>query len=158
MVNGVGAVSREFVVDKAMLAPPSGAALDRVTVQVLDAFGPKVDGVQTREETSACALRVRVALAELPLYVAVMIGLRSGPIPVVVALKVAAMAAAATVTEAGTVSADAVAVNVTTAPPAGAALDRVTVQVLDAFGPKVDGVQTREETRACALGSAVARE
>jgi hypothetical protein len=58
---------------------------------------------------------------------------------VVVALKVAVVDPAASVTDAGTVSAALVPDNVTAAPPVGAALVRVTVQVLDAFGPRLVG-------------------
>jgi len=66
---------------------------------------------------------------------------------VVVALKVAVVAAAATVTEAGTVKVALVFVRVTAAPPVGAAFVSVTVQVLDAFGPKLVGLHAREDTR-----------
>ena len=67
----------------------------------------------------------------------------------VVALKVAEVAAAATVTDAGTVSVALVLVRVTAAPPVGAAWVRVTVQVLDEFGPRLVGLQTaRKPARA----------
>ena len=69
------------------------------------------------------------------------------PRAAVVALKVAEVAAAATVTDAGTVRVALVLVNVTAAPPVGAAWVRVTVQVLEAFGPRVVGLQASEETR-----------
>ena len=59
--------------------------------------------------------------------------------PAVVALNVAEVAPAATVTEAGTVSTALVLVSVTTAPPAGATLVKVTVQVLEALGPRLAG-------------------
>jgi len=65
---------------------------------------------------------------------------------VVVALKVAVVAAAATVTDAGTVRVELVLVRVTLAPPVGAAWDRVTVQVLEEFGPRLVGLQASEET------------
>jgi len=68
------------------------------------------------------------------------------PMAAVVALKVAEVAAAATVTEAGTVSVASVLVRATAAPPAGAALLRVTVQVLEELGPKLVGLQASEET------------
>ena len=63
----------------------------------------------------------------------------------VVALKVAVVAAAATVTDAGTVSVGSVLVRVTLAPPVGAAWVRVTVQVLEEFGPRLVGLQASEE-------------
>jgi len=66
----------------------------------------------------------------------------------VVALKGADVAAAATVTEAGTVSVELVFVRLTIAPPAGAALVRVTVQVVEELGPRLLGLQASEETSA----------
>ena len=68
------------------------------------------------------------------------------PMVVVVALKVAVVAAATTVTDAGTVRVELVLVRVTLAPPVGAAWVRVTVQVLEEFGPKLVGLQATEET------------
>jgi hypothetical protein len=68
------------------------------------------------------------------------------PIVVVVALKLADVAAGATATDAGTVRVALVLVRVTVAPPVGAAWVRVTVQVLDEFGPRLVGLQAREDT------------
>jgi hypothetical protein len=65
---------------------------------------------------------------------------------VVVALNVAVVAAAATVTEAGTASAALLLERVTLAPPDGAAALRVTVHALDAFCPRLVGLQASEET------------
>ena len=64
----------------------------------------------------------------------------------VVALKVTQVAAATTVTVAGTVSVELVLVRITVAPPAGAGWVRVTVQLLEVFGPRVLGLQISEET------------
>jgi len=64
----------------------------------------------------------------------------------VVALKGADVAAAGTVTEAGTVRVALVFVRVTIAPPAGAAFIKVTVQVVEEFGPRLLGLQASEET------------
>jgi hypothetical protein len=64
----------------------------------------------------------------------------------VVALKVAEVAAAATATDAVTVRVELVLVKVTLAPPVGAACVRVTVQVVEEFGPTLVGLQTSEET------------
>ena len=69
----------------------------------------------------------------------------------VVALKVAVMAAAATVTDAGAVSVALVLVRVTRAPPVGAALVRVTVQVLEELGPRLVGLQASEETSTATM-------
>ena len=70
-VTDAGTDSVEFVLDRVMTAPPAGAALVRVTVQVLDEFGPRLVGLHPREDTSTGATRLIVAFAELPLYVAV---------------------------------------------------------------------------------------
>ena len=64
----------------------------------------------------------------------------------VVALKFTQVAAAATVTDAGTVSVEFVLVRITVAPPVGAGWVSVTVQVLEELGPRVVGLQMREET------------
>ena len=74
----------------------------------------------------------------------------------VVALNVAVDAAAATVTEAGTVSVVLVFVSVTDAPPAGATLVRVTVQVLEAFGPRLAGLHASVDTSTGATRVTVA--
>ena len=72
-------------------------------------------------------------------------------IATVVALKVADMAVAATVTDAGTVSVALVLVRVTIAPPVGAAWVKVTMQVLEAFGPRLVGLQASEETNTATM-------
>ena len=64
-VTDAGTVSVELVLDKVTLAPPVGAAWVRVTVQVLDEFGPRLVGLQASEETTAAAASVTVVLAEL---------------------------------------------------------------------------------------------
>ena len=67
-VNEAGTVSAERLSETAMLAPPVGAALVRVTVQVLEALGPRLLGVQANDETSTeAATRLTLVLAELPL-------------------------------------------------------------------------------------------
>ena len=70
------------------------------------------------------------------------------PIAVVVALKVFEVAAAATVTDAGTVRRALLSDSVTTTPPAGAGAVRVTVQRLEALGPRVVGLQASAEISA----------
>ena len=64
-VTDAGTVSVEFVLVRITVAPPVGAGWVRVTVQVLEAFGPRVLGLQISEETSTGAARVMVALAEV---------------------------------------------------------------------------------------------
>jgi hypothetical protein len=67
-------------------------------------------------------------------------------IVVVVALKVAPVAPEATVTDAGTVRIELLLVKATEAPPLGADCVRATVQVVDAFDPRLAGVQRTDET------------
>jgi hypothetical protein len=75
---------------------------------------------------------------------------------VVVALNVAVVAAAATMTDAGTVRVVLVLVSVTDAPPVGAVLVRVTVQVLEAFRPRLVGLHESDDTRTGATRLRVA--
>jgi len=117
-----------------------------VTVQVLEALGPRLFGLQASEETNTGATKLTDVLAELPLYVAVRVALELLAIVVVVALKLADMAAAATVTDVGTLRVALVFVRVTLAPPAGAGLLIVTAQVLDELGPRLIGLQNSDET------------
>lgn len=60
-----GAVSRLLTTDRRTLAPPAGAFLLNVTVQVLEDDGPKVVGTQTSEDTSTGATKLTLAPAEL---------------------------------------------------------------------------------------------
>ena len=68
------------------------------------------------------------------------------PMAAVVALKVAEVAAAATVTEAGTVRVELEFDRATLAPPLGAGCVKVTVQVLEEFGPTLVGLHARVDT------------
>ena len=74
-VTDAGTVRAALVLVRVTMASPAGEAWFRVTVQVLTPFGPRVEGAQTRVETSTGAARVMVALAELLLYVAVTVAL-----------------------------------------------------------------------------------
>ena len=60
-----GAERVGLVLDRVTSAPPAGAALVRVTVQTLEEFGPRLEGLQASEETRVEAVSVRVVLAEL---------------------------------------------------------------------------------------------
>ena len=86
-------------------APPAGATFDSVTVQALVALDPRLVGLHTSELTSTGAIKLIVAGAELPLYVAVTVAVRLLLNVPDVALKPAVVAPADTVTDAGTVSA-----------------------------------------------------
>ncbi len=92
-----------------------------MTVQVLEAFGPRLAGAQLSEVGVTGATRLIVALAETPFRVAVRVALWLLLRVVVVALNVAEAEPAATATEAGTVKAALVLVSVTEEPPVGAA-------------------------------------
>ena len=120
--------------------PPLGAACVSVTVQELEAFGPRLAGLHTSDETRADAARLSVALAAAPPYVAVTVALPALEIVCAVAWKLALVAPAATVTDAGTGKELLLPERATTAPPPGAARDSDTVQVVDAPEAKFVGV------------------
>src|SRR5579863_9035763 len=88
-VTEVGTVRVAFVFVSVTSAPPAGAACVRVTVQVLEAFCPKLVGLHASEDTNTGATRLIVALAELLLYVAVTVALWLLLIVVVLELNVA---------------------------------------------------------------------
>ena len=66
-VTETGMVSEELLSESATVIPPEGAVADNVTVQVLEALGPRLVGEQATEETRTAAARVMLVLAELPL-------------------------------------------------------------------------------------------
>jgi hypothetical protein len=145
-VIDAGIVRVALVFVRTTLAPPVGAAWVKVTVQVLEAFGPRLVGLHASEETKTGATRLTVALEELLLYAAVTVALELLLMAAVVALKVAEVAAAATVTDVGTVRVELVFARVTLAPPVGAGWVKVTVHALEAFGPTLVGLHARDET------------
>ena len=74
-VTEAGMVSVGLLLVRVTAAPPMGATWVRVIVQALEALGPRLVGLQTRDETSTAAIRLMVALAEVLLYAAVMVAL-----------------------------------------------------------------------------------
>ena len=64
-VIDAGTVSVALVLVRVTAAPPVGAGWVSVTMQVLEAFGPRVVGLQASEETRTDAVRLTIALAEL---------------------------------------------------------------------------------------------
>jgi len=64
-VTDAGTLKVELMFDKVTPAPPLGAGWVRVTVQVLEAFGPRLVGLHATEETSTDAARLTVAFAAL---------------------------------------------------------------------------------------------
>jgi hypothetical protein len=143
-VMDAGTVRAALVLVRVTKDPPAGAAWFSVTVQVLDAFGPRLAGAQLSEVGVTGATRLIVALADTAFNLAVIVPLWLLLTAAVVALKIPELAPAATVIEAGTVRAALVLVRATKAPPARAAWLSVTVQVLEAFGPKLVGAQLSE--------------
>ena len=73
-VTDAGTVKVAFVLVRVTTALPAGAAFVSVAVQLPDAFAPRLAG-QASDDTSTGATRFTVALAELPLNVAVMVEL-----------------------------------------------------------------------------------
>jgi hypothetical protein len=72
-VTDGGTARVALVLVRVTAAPPAGAALLRVTVHVLEVLGPRLVGLQASEETSVDATRLMLVLAELLLYVAVIV-------------------------------------------------------------------------------------
>jgi len=66
-VTEAGTVRVGLVLDRVTIALPVGAAFVRVTVQVVEALGQILAGLQAIEDTKTGATRVTLALAELPL-------------------------------------------------------------------------------------------
>jgi hypothetical protein len=67
MVADAGTARLELLLARLMVAPPDGAACDRLTVQMAEALAPSSVGVQDNEEIDAGATRFTVLLAGLPL-------------------------------------------------------------------------------------------
>jgi len=147
-VTEAGTVNMPLLSDKETTAPPVGAALLRVTVQVAEALEVSEAGLQVRPEGTAFVTKPMEKVTEEPDRVAVMMAVLSAVMVEAVAEKVAEVAPAATVTEAGTVSAALLSDRVTAAPPVGAALLRVTVQVAEVLDVSEAGLQVRPEGTA----------
>ena len=90
-------------------------------MQVLDAFGPRLLGVQLREVGVVSATKLIVAFFETLFRVAVRVAVWLVLSAAVVAAKVPVVELAAMATDAGTLKELAVLVRVTVTPPAGAA-------------------------------------
>src|SRR5205085_2279530 len=140
-----GTVSAALVSVSVTLAPPEGAAPESVTVHVLEAFCPRVLGLQPSEETvtAAGAINVIELVLDTVPRVAVMTAVWLDDTALAVAVKVAVVAPAATVTEAGTASDGLLSDRLTVMPPLGAACDNVTVQLTFPGGVNEVGVHVR---------------
>jgi len=150
-VTDGGTLSREFVLAREITAPTAGAGWERLIVQVLDAFGPMLLGLQLREETSTNGVRLTVVFAELPLYAAVIVAIELLLMAAVVTGNVPEVAAAAMVTDPGIVNIVLLFASTMLAPPGGAPCVRVTVQVLEEFAARLLGPQERVDTDAGAI-------
>jgi orotidine-5'-phosphate decarboxylase len=65
IVTEAGTVNFELEFESVTLAPPVGADLVNVTVQVLDEFGPRLVGVHANDDTSTDVVRPTAVVAEL---------------------------------------------------------------------------------------------
>ena len=111
--------------------PPTSAALERVTVQVVLALEARLAAAHLRvERVIAGATRESVAAADEPFNVAVTVAVWSESSAPVLAVNVAEVALAATLTEDGTVNRDEALLESVTTVLLVADFDRVTVQVV----------------------------
>jgi hypothetical protein len=144
----VGTESKGLLLAIAVSEPPAGAVCVSVTVQVLRALWPRLDGLHETAETRTGAARLIVTLRELPPKDADRVAVwLLATVVAAVALKVAVLAPGATDTDAGTESKGLLLVSAPSEPPAGAACVRVTVQMLTAPWLRVPGLQAIPETR-----------
>jgi hypothetical protein len=120
-VTDAGTVSEALLSERATLDPPAGAALFRVTVQVVEAPEFTLVGLHAKLETKIGATRLNGALWEAPFKVAVTVAFWVVFTVPAVAVKVAEVPLAGTVMDAGTVSEALLSESATTDPPAGAA-------------------------------------
>ena len=156
LIDPADTVTEAGTVRAALLAlndttcPPVGAALVRLTVQVLDVPESNVEGAQASEDKTAGATRLRLAVCDPPFRVAVSRAVLSLETAATVAVKVALVAVAATVTEAGTATLELLLARLTARPPLGAARVRLIVQAEVPGAVKELGVQIRPLT--CASG------
>lgn len=61
-VTPVGAVSTALLLESETVVPPAGGAWVRVTVHALELLGPRLVGLQAREERATPVVRFSVAL------------------------------------------------------------------------------------------------
>jgi hypothetical protein len=147
-VTDAGTVSEVLPLASVTVEPPAGAVWVTVTVQVLIALCPRLVGLQASPDIVTDPERVTVVAVGLPPRVAVTVTLWLLAIEAAaVALKVAEVAPAVTVTDAGTVSEALLLASEIMEPPAPAAWLSVTVQVLTAPCPRLEGPQASVDIR-----------
>lgn len=142
-----GTVKLGLLLASVITLQPEGTGLFRVIVHVLARLEIKLVGLQVTEDTAKPVARLRVTFFELPFNVAVTVAAWLLLTVLVVALKVVEVDPAPTMAEVGAVSVALLLDKDTVTPPVGATLLRVIVQVLEALGPKVVGLQANEDIR-----------
>jgi hypothetical protein len=150
-----GTVNAALSLESVIVAPPEGAAEERVTVQAVVLLVGTLAGEQPTEVTVSVPTKDNVACCELLLKVAVRVTVCVLVIVPAVAAKVAVVPPAATVTEAGTVNRGLLLDSKTLAPPAGAGDVSVTVHVELTPLPSVVAVHPIELRMPCALSESV---
>jgi hypothetical protein len=119
----------------------------------VEALEPSVVGLHESDDRSAGAVKPITELAEFEPVVAVKVALWSDNMVPALAINTAVVDPALTVTEGGVVREALVFDKVTRVPPAGACLVRLTVQLVDALGPRLRGLQESDDTSAGAGGA-----
>ena len=143
-----------LLLDSVTLAPPEGAAVVSVTVQVEVPGALTVAGEQLSEAGTVETVRLIVVVWFCPFKVAVTVALCALPMVPAVAVKVALLFPEDTDTLAGTVSRLLLLLRVTVVALV-AALFRDTVQVLEALLARADGAHETDEIWAGAVALSV---
>jgi len=145
-VTEAGVDNTALLSERITTIPPAGAALFRVTVQMLTPPDWSVAGLQVKPVGRIEGKSRREKLAEDPFRLAVMVAVLAVATAEVATVNAADWAPAVTVTEAGVVTEALLSDRLTSVPPAGAAPVKVTVHV-DAAPPVTDaGLQLKEDT------------
>jgi hypothetical protein len=147
-VTEAGAVSAvTMLLERATSVPPAGAALEIVTVQVVDADGASETLAHDRELTESGGITEIASDLTAPFRVALRFEVWLLVTAAAVAVKEAALSLPGTSTEAGTVNAVVTLLaSATVVPPAGVILDSITMQLVVAGPVSVVLVQVRELT------------
>jgi hypothetical protein len=128
-VTLAGTLADELLSERAISAPPAGAALVSVTVPVEEPPPVTVEGFSVTPESAAGSVIVRSDVFVTPPATALIVATVAVDTAVVVTVKVAVVAPALTVTLGGRLADGLLLERATAIPPAGAAPVRVTVPV-----------------------------
>ena len=154
-VTEAGTVRAALLSETETSRPPVGAALFRVTVQVVVAPDDTEAGEQLSADGTIGATRPSEALAVALLRLAVNVAVLSAVRVDAEAVKVAVEAPDAIVTDAGSVTKALLSDNVTTAPPVGAVPVKLTVHVADVPEPRELGAHANEDNPTGAAAGTV---